>query len=88
VDILAGKPSKVMMEVALDRLGVEPEECIMVGDRIETDIRMGKDAGMYTAVVLTGVTTYKQVENTKSKPDFILSTIDALFSILIDKGLL
>ena len=41
-DLIAGKPSQLMMRVAMDRLGLPPERCIMVGDRIETDIRMGK----------------------------------------------
>jgi len=36
--------------------GLSPEACLLVGDRLETDILMGKKAGMATALVLTGVT--------------------------------
>ncbi|QLG60875.1 HAD-IIA family hydrolase [Halorarum salinum] len=56
LDLVLGKPSPVAVEAAMARLGVAPERCLMVGDRLETDVRMGNRAGMRTALVLTGVT--------------------------------
>ena len=67
-----------MMRVAMDRLGLPPERCIMVGDRIETDIRMGKEAGMYAALVLTGATQRSAVENVIPAPDWILESVKDL----------
>ncbi len=61
LELLAGKPSTLTVEVAMQRLGLPAERCMMVGDRLETDIRMGQEAGMRTAVVLTGVSTREDV---------------------------
>lgn len=52
-----GKPDPVMLESALHRLRLPASDCIMVGDRLSTDIRMAVDAGMASALVLTGETT-------------------------------
>ncbi|MHB1319589.1 MAG: HAD-IIA family hydrolase, partial [Anaerolineae bacterium] len=53
---IAGKPSKHILDAALNRLGVAPSRCLMVGDRLATDILMGVTAGIDTALVLSGVT--------------------------------
>jgi len=45
LELLAGKPSKLIMEVALSRLNLPSERCLIVGDRLETDMYMGQ-AGM------------------------------------------
>jgi arabinose operon protein AraL len=60
-EVIAGKPSPLIMETARERLGLPAEQCIVIGDRLETDIRMGKEAGMQAAVVLTGVTRREDV---------------------------
>lgn len=78
LELLAGKPSTLIVEVALDRLGLPPERCMMVGDRLETDIHMGQQAGMWTASVLTGASTRAQAEALAAPPDFILDTIGDL----------
>jgi 4-nitrophenyl phosphatase len=59
--ILVGKPSKIIMEQALKRLGIRPEEILAVGDRVDTDIRAGKLIGADTALVLTGITQEKDL---------------------------
>lgn len=75
VDVLVGKPSPVMVEVAMDMLGLPAERCLMVGDRLETDIKMGKLAGMYAASVLTGAATRADAESADPAPDLILDSI-------------
>jgi arabinose operon protein AraL len=50
LELLAGKPSTLILETAAARLGLPPERCLITGDRLETDIMMGKRAGMLTAV--------------------------------------
>jgi 4-nitrophenyl phosphatase len=52
-----GKPNPAMLRAALDGLDVELSECMMVGDRMSTDVRMGLDTGVAAALVLTGETT-------------------------------
>ncbi|MDR1187820.1 MAG: HAD-IIA family hydrolase [Bifidobacteriaceae bacterium] len=49
-----GKPDPIMLETALERTGAEPSETLVVGDRLATDIRMARSAGMDAALVLTG----------------------------------
>ena len=75
VELLAGKPSPLIMQVALERLGVAPERCMMTGDRLETDILMGQRAGMVTAVTLTGVANRAAAEQLPRPPDFIIKTL-------------
>ena len=81
-ELVAGKPSPLILQAALDRLGLPPARCLMVGDRLETDIRMGHDAGMHTAVVLTGVSTRHDAEVASPSPGYILNTLVDLGAIL------
>ena len=56
VELIVGKPSPLMLEVALEVLGLPAGETVIVGDRIETDVTMGKALGLATVLVLSGVT--------------------------------
>src|SRR6185312_7218869 len=56
VETIVGKPSPIILEVALAALGVPAGEAVMVGDRIDTDIVMGRRLGLGTVLVLSGVT--------------------------------
>lgn len=82
LELLAGKPSSLIMEVALARLELPPERCIMVGDRLETDMVMGRSAGMHTAVVLTGATSRAHLPRADVAPDFVLENIGELTQAL------
>ncbi len=82
LELLAGKPSKIIVEVALSRLGLPAEQCMMIGDRLETDIYMGQQAGMQTAVVLTGASTREQAESMEQPPTFILNSIGEIPGII------
>lgn len=82
LELLAGKPSHLIIDVALDRLGTTAEHCLMVGDRLETDIYMGQRSGMQTAVVLTGASTRADAEKMDSPPTFILENIGELPAII------
>ena len=79
-----GKPSPVMLETALDILGLPGEECLMVGDRLSTDIAMAVDAGVDSALVLTGESTRETVEAAppERRPTFVLPRIDDLLAPL------
>jgi arabinose operon protein AraL len=78
VELLAGKPSPLMMQVALGQLGLPPERCMIVGDRIETDMRMGQEAGMRTALVLTGVSTRESLAQLPRQPDLVVESLAQL----------
>jgi arabinose operon protein AraL len=82
VEAIVGKPSPLTIEATLEILGLPAAECLLVGDRIETDIRMGKEAGMQTALVMTGVTDERTLAASPYQPDFVLQNITELPSIL------
>ena len=77
-EAITGKPSPIMIKVITEMLQLPPEQCIMVGDRLETDIRMGIAAGMATCLVLTGDATYETLETSGLQPTLILERIDRL----------
>lgn len=81
-ELVAGKPSPVILQVAMSRLGLSPERCVMSGDRLDTDMRMGHDAGMATALVLTGVTQRDQALAANPRPHLILENIGQLIEQL------
>ncbi len=80
VEVIVGKPSRITLEVCLAQMGLQARDCLMVGDRLETDIRMGWDAKMATALVLTGVTDRQALRRSAVKPDFVLSDLRQLLS--------
>jgi NagD protein len=78
VEVVVGKPSPITARAILGRLQLPACECIIVGDRLETDIKMGQEAGMATAVVLTGVTTPEVLAASDIQPDYVLRRLDEL----------
>jgi arabinose operon protein AraL len=75
LEIVAGKPSPLVIEVALERLGRPASECLIVGDNLESDILMGHRAGIATALVLTGVTRRADLAHAPVHPDYVLEDI-------------
>lgn len=82
VELVAGKPSMLVMQVASQRLGLPPGRIMMVGDRLETDITMGQQAGMQTAVVLTGVTGRQDIQGMARPPDYVLENLGELLALV------
>ncbi len=78
VEKIVGKPSHHTVEVALERLGLPADSCAMVGDRLETDIVMGKSAGLTAILTLTGVTAREAVSEASVKPDYVIASIAEL----------
>lgn len=75
LELLAGKPSPLILQTALELLGVGAGECLLVGDRPETDIRMGLEAGMHTALVLTGATKRQDLALSSAEPEWVLENL-------------
>lgn len=82
VELVAGKPSRHILGAALERLGVEEDRCLMVGDRLATDIYMGNRAGMDTALVLTGVTGREYLAESDVRPIYVLDSVADLLDLV------
>ena len=78
VEVVVGKPSSIILDVALRTLGVTAGECVIVGDRLETDIVMGKRCGLTTVLVLSGVTRPDDPRIAEIDPDAVLPSIREL----------
>jgi HAD superfamily hydrolase (TIGR01450 family) len=78
VEVVVGKPSPIMLEVALQTLGVTAGDCVIVGDRLETDIVMGKRLGLATVLVLSGITRAGDPRIAELAPDLVVPGIGAL----------
>jgi NagD protein len=70
-----GKPSPLMMRMALNHLGVHSEDTVMIGDRMDTDIIGGVTAGMETILVLSGVTRRDDVKRFSYQPSRIVQSL-------------
>lgn len=70
-----GKPNPLMMRTGLKMLGCHSADAVMVGDRMDTDIITGIEAGMDTVLVLTGVSTMKTLDDFAYRPTYVLSEV-------------
>ncbi len=86
VELIAGKPSPFMAEIALARLDRSARECLLIGDNLTTDIAMGHQVGMTTMLVLTGLTKRADLEGASVKPDYILPSITDVPRLLDNIG--
>jgi len=76
--IIAGKPYPFLMELSLEKLGVKKEEALVVGDRLETDIAAGQEAGISCVMVLSGVSTKEEADKWKPKVDIVADDLASL----------
>ncbi len=83
VEMVAGKPSSYMLGAALEILKESNDRCLLVGDRLETDIKMAVENGIKAALVLTGVTARSDVLKGKIKPDYVLETLKEFPSTIL-----
>jgi len=75
VEAIVGKPSPIILEVALATLGVPADDAAIVGDRIETDIVMGRRLGLGTVLVLSGVTRAGDPRIAVIAPDHVVGSV-------------
>lgn len=71
----AGKPNPLMMRTGLNAIGAHSETSAMIGDRMDTDVLAGLEAGMETYLVLTGLTTRDEIEKYPFRPSRIVDSI-------------
>lgn len=82
--VIIGKPSRIIMEMALERVGVGAGEALVVGDRVETDVMAGKSVGADTALVLSGATSREDLEKIPPEhmPDYVAENLLELYKML------
>lgn len=73
-----GKPNPFMMRAALNYLAVHSEDTTMIGDRMDTDIVAGIEAGMNTILVLSGVSTLESITHYPFQPKLIVGSVAEL----------
>ena len=76
--IVIGKPSPLMPQLAMEKLGLDKSQTAVVGDRIYTDIKSGINAGAVSVLVLSGETTEEILKESPDKPDFVLQNAGEL----------
>ncbi|MDZ5809900.1 HAD-IIA family hydrolase [Halorubrum sp. AD140] len=74
-DVVLGKPSDTAIEMVRERLPYPPERCLVVGDRLNTDIALGERAGMTTVLVRSGVTDDDRLAAAGVTPDYVLDDL-------------
>ncbi|TYH68598.1 hypothetical protein ES332_D06G271200v1 [Gossypium tomentosum] len=82
--IVVGKPSTFMMDFLLQKFNVSTSRMCMVGDRLDTDILFGQNAGCKTLLVLSGVTTQSTLDDPSNsiKPDYYTNKVSDILSLL------
>lgn len=79
---VVGKPSSVSAEIAMEVAGVDnPQDCLIIGDRLETDILMAERAGMDSVLVLSGVESRESLERSEIEPTCVVEDMSALFQV-------
>jgi NagD protein len=77
-----GKPNKEMLLFKLKQINSPPENAVMFGDRLYTDIKMGRQADVTTCCVLSGESDLDMITKSENKPDFVIKGIWELVNIL------
>lgn len=68
-----GKPSPLMIQLAMEKENALPQNTAVIGDRIYTDVKSGINAGTLSVLVLSGETTETILANSSDKPDIVLN---------------
>ena len=79
-----GKPKPDMVNLAIQKANLLPEQTVVVGDRLYTDIACGVNAGVDTVLVLSGETKRAEVETSDIKPTFVLQDVKELLKVIKD----
>ena len=80
-DAVLGKPHPFTQRLVFDRLGCDPSDALVVGDRLDTDVAFGADAGATTALVETGIATRADVDGSDVTPDHVLADVTGVVDL-------
>lgn len=73
--LIIGKPQPTLLSLAMEKMGATREGTAIVGDRLETDILGGKNAGVSTVLVLSGISDREELEASPHQPDFVFENV-------------
>ncbi|MFB6320017.1 HAD-IIA family hydrolase [Saccharicrinis sp. FJH54] len=73
-----GKPNPLMMRIALKKLGIQREDTIIIGDRMDTDIVAGIEAEIDTCLVLSGISTTETIKEFAYRPHYVLKGVNEI----------
>ena len=73
--LVLGKPNRGIIDSVIEKYGAAPEEMLMVGDRLYTDMMLGRNAGIDTALVLTGEATLEDLKNSDVEPTYVFDSV-------------
>ena len=79
-----GKPEPIMVNCVLKKHNKCPEEAVIVGDRLYTDIKTGERAGVDTICVLSGEASMEDIQNSEVKPTYIFKSVKEIYEGLIE----
>lgn len=80
--VVIGKPTPLMPQLAMERLGYGKDETCVIGDRIYTDIKSGLNAGITTILVMSGETTQQILDASAEKPHLVLEDAGEILEVL------
>lgn len=81
---VVGKPNPMMFRSAMNRIGAHSENTGMIGDRMDTDVVAGIEAGLHTILVLTGISDRAEIERYPFRPDEVLEGVHELLEPMSD----
>ena len=73
-----GKPNPLMMRIALKKLGVQREDTVIIGDRMDTDIVAGIEAEIDTCLVLSGISNKETIKEFAYRPHYVLQGVNEI----------
>ena len=79
-----GKPNPVMMRSALNNIGAHSENTVMIGDRMDTDVKSGLEAGMRTILVRSGISDNHEIQRYPFRPSRIIDSVAELPERILD----
>ncbi len=77
-----GKPERYFLDIACNRLSCRPEELLVIGDNLHTDIEMGRRCGAETALVLTGMTDAETAKRADDQPTYVVEGLGELMQLV------
>ena len=80
---IVGKPAPALFELAARRLALPPQAVGVVGDRLDTDILGARHAGMFSVLVLTGITSTSALKEAQVRPDLVMRSLAELIDRLL-----
>eukprot|EP00818_Percolomonas_sp_WS_P006639 CAMPEP_0117444830 /NCGR_PEP_ID=MMETSP0759-20121206/5461_1 /TAXON_ID=63605 /ORGANISM="Percolomonas cosmopolitus, Strain WS" /LENGTH=374 /DNA_ID=CAMNT_0005236945 /DNA_START=126 /DNA_END=1251 /DNA_ORIENTATION=- len=87
-EIVCGKPNTLLLDHIVDQHNLDKSSILMVGDRLETDIRMANQAGILSMAVLSGAASGDDIANAEEldRPHFVISGLDEVYEILTESN--